>query len=204
MNTNNIADKTVYRSDYFFVTKEIIDGRKTPIYYVFTYEGVCIAQIKWYSPWRAFCFYPENNSTVWDSSCLREVIYILDKVNSEWENLKKDGESNMNIKLEWNVLLHDFNRDAIVKYNVLEHSSDLVTKIKDAIKSGDITTHDDLKDFVTRKLKPTYWSRTEYEIMVSGLFSKEKAQKIDVWYQIEMNLDNLIDYLINKLNLNIK
>ena len=49
-----------------------------------------------------------------------------------------------------------------------------------------------------------YWSRAEYEIMVSGLFDTDKPEKIDVWYQIEMNLDNIAEYLITKLKLDLK
>ena len=103
--------------------------------------------------------------------------------------------------LEWNVLLHDFNTDKIVKYNVLEYSEWLTSSIKRAIKKKEVVDYNSLKEFISRKLKAQYWSRAEYEIMVSGLITKKEPQKIYVWYQIEMNIDNFVDYLITKLNI---
>ena len=105
--------------------------------------------------------------------------------------------------LKWYVMIHDFNADKIVKYNVLEYDY-LIDSLKKAIKKKEITKYDELKEFVKRILMAQFWSRTEYEILVSGLHTRVEPQKIDVWYQIEMNLDNLLWYLIEKLKLDIK
>ena len=45
-----------------------------------------------------------------------------------------------------------------------------------------------------------YMSRAEYEILVSGLFDKDDAEKIDVWYQLEMNIDAIVEYIIGNLD----
>lgn len=105
--------------------------------------------------------------------------------------------------LKWYVMIHDFNVDKIVKYNILEYDY-LIDSLKKAIKKKEITKYDELKEFVKRILMAQFWSRTEYEILVSGLHTRVEPQKIDVWYQIEMNLDNLLWYLIEKLKLDIK
>lgn len=107
------------------------------------------------------------------------------------------------VKLSWNVMLHDFNADKIVKYDVLKNNDYLVDRIKKAIKKGEITKYDELKELVTHILRATYWSRTEYEIMVSGIHTRREPEKLDAWFQLEMNLDNIIEYLINKLKLDI-
>ena len=107
------------------------------------------------------------------------------------------------VDLKWYVMLHDFNKDKIVKYNVLEYDY-LIDSLKKAVKKKEITKYDELKEFVKRKLMAQFWSRAEYEILVSGLHTRVEPEKIDVWYQIEMNLDNLLEYLINKMNLNIE
>lgn len=108
-------------------------------------------------------------------------------------------------KLSWKVMLHDFNSDKIVSYDVLKNNDYLVDRIKKAIKKGEITKYDELKELVKHILKATYWSRTEYEILVSGIHTRRtEPEKIDAWYQLEMNLDNIIEYLINKLKLDIK
>ena len=109
-----------------------------------------------------------------------------------------------NVDLQWNVLFHDFNSDKIVKYNVLKDNTYLIDSIKKAIKKNEVTNFTELKELVTHKLRATYWSRAEYEILVSGLFTRKEPTKIDIWYQLEMNLDNLVEYLINKLKLDIK
>ena len=108
------------------------------------------------------------------------------------------------VELSWKVMLHDFNSDKIVSYDVLKNNDYLVDRIKKAIKKGEITKYDELKELVKRILKATYWSRTEYEILVSGIHTRRtEPEKIDVWFQLEMNLDNIVEYLINKLKLEI-
>lgn len=108
------------------------------------------------------------------------------------------------VELSWNVMLHDFNADKIVKYDVLKNNDYLVDRIKKAIKKGEITKYDELKELVTHILRATYWSRTEYEIMVSGIHTRREPEKLDAWFQLEMNLDNLCEYLNDKLKLNIE
>ena len=106
-------------------------------------------------------------------------------------------------ELKWYVMLHDFNKDKIVKYNVLEYDY-LIDSLKKAVKKKEITKYDEMKEFVKTKLMAQFWSRTEYEILVSGLHKRVEPEKIDVWYQLEMNLDNLCEYLNDKLKLNIE
>ena len=107
------------------------------------------------------------------------------------------------VSLEWNVLQYDFNLGRIVRYNVLEYSEWLISSIKRAIKKKEVVDYNSLKEFISRKLKARYWSRAEYEIMVSGLITKKEPQKIDVWYQIEMNIDSFVEYINDKLKLGI-
>lgn len=107
-------------------------------------------------------------------------------------------------ELSWKVILHDFNSDKVIKYDVLKNNDYLVDRIKKAIKKKEVTKYDELKELVSHILKATYWSRTEYEILVSGLHTRrEEPEKIDAWFQLEMNIDNLVEYLINKLKLDI-
>lgn len=107
------------------------------------------------------------------------------------------------VNLKWNVLMHDFNSDKIVYHNVLDDDY-LIDSLKKAIKKEEVVSYDDVKSFLSSKFKARYWSRTEYEILVSGLFDRDKKYKIDIWYQLEMNIDNITEYVINKLNLKIK
>jgi hypothetical protein len=51
-----------------------------------------------------------------------------------------------------------------------------------------------------------YWCKCEFEVIIGGLFSKtiDELDKIDVWYQIEPNLDTIVDYLNYKMDLKLK
>lgn len=58
-----------------------ITGRKTPIFNVLNRgsKGL-LAEIRWYAPWRQYCFFPLED-TVWNDGCLTDVKDFLGKVN---------------------------------------------------------------------------------------------------------------------------
>ena len=104
-----------------------------------------------------------------------------------------------NVSLEWYVLRHDFNHDKIIDYNVLWDS--LPEEISKEIKKKKINNKEELKNYLDRVFMSQYWCRTEYEILVSGLFSKENEEKIDVYRQIKCNLDIRTEYIISKMKI---
>lgn len=78
--TKNL-DSIVYLGNYFYITAEKLDEKKTITYYIVTKDsGQILAELKWYSPWRKHCFYPYDD-TVWDNKCLLEVMNYLNDVN---------------------------------------------------------------------------------------------------------------------------
>lgn len=96
-------------------------------------------------------------------------------------------------KLVWNVLIYDFNNKKIVPYNIF-YDGFLQEIIDDFYKGKSI------KEAIKKWAKYHYWSRTEYEIQVGGLFdTPEHFKKIDIYDQIEMNLDNIAQYVEIKL-----
>ncbi len=101
------------------------------------------------------------------------------------------------MNLEWNVLIHDFNKDKIKKYNIFR--ADLFEKIKKA----ECKTFTELREIINKWARYHYWGRAEYEIAVGGLFSKypEKFEKIDIYRQIEMNLDRITEYVGKNLGI---
>lgn len=109
-----------------------------------------------------------------------------------------------NKKLEWNVLRHDFNSDRIVTYNVLGDAfkEDLYKQYK----SKKITNLSELKEYLKRQFMYYYWSKCEHEIAMGGLSSKhpEEFEKIDVWRQLEINLDHIVNYINTYLEMNLK
>lgn len=103
--------------------------------------------------------------------------------------------------LKWNVLFEDSNTRQIRTYNVLAGS--FYDNLRKAIKKYKIKNRSQLKEYLTGEFMYHYWCKSEFEIAVGGLFVKDisELEKIDVWYQLEMNLDNIVDYLISKMNL---
>lgn len=103
------------------------------------------------------------------------------------------------VNLEWNVLLHDFNKDEIRNYNIFSESSP--ERIAKLIKRYNICNYDDFKERMKIVFMAQYWSRTEYEIIVSGFCKNAKEYKIDVWRQIEMNLDRILEYIMREMKI---
>lgn len=54
-------------------------SRKTEVYNVRSKnQGSTLGQIKWYAPWRQYCFYPSPNC-VFNVGCLEDIrVFILD------------------------------------------------------------------------------------------------------------------------------
>lgn len=108
-----------------------------------------------------------------------------------------------NKKLVWNVLLHDFNSDKIITYNVF--SDEFKENLYKEYRKKKINNKLELKEYIKSKMMYRYWSRCEYEIAVGGIHSKhpENFEKIDAYYQLEMNLDHIVDYINDYLEMNL-
>lgn len=106
-----------------------------------------------------------------------------------------------NVNLQWNVMMEDSNTRKIKPYNILGYN--FAEDLAKAIKKEKITDRKHLKDYLKTEFMYHYWSKSECEIAVGGLFAKhpDEYEKIDVWYQIEMNFDNIVDYIILKMKL---
>lgn len=106
-----------------------------------------------------------------------------------------------NVNLKWNVLHEDFNTRKIEPYNILGYSF-AETLAKD-IRKYKIENREQLKDHLKKEFMYHYWSKAEFEIVVGGVFSKcpDDYNKIDIWDQILLNFDNIIDYIILKMEL---
>ena len=108
------------------------------------------------------------------------------------------------VELRWFVLNHDFNTDQVVQYNALNKSiqEEIIKAVKSKMDYYDTSTYDKFKKVVDRILFSRYRSRCEYEILVRGLHSRDDNEfKIDIYSQLEPNLDIICSYIIKKLDL---
>lgn len=88
MANHNITEYTRYK--YFGITMcHQFPNRKSRRYMVQAHRprpGAIspMAFIKWYAPWRKYCFYPApDTETVWSSGCLADIQDFLDKLNEK-------------------------------------------------------------------------------------------------------------------------
>ena len=103
------------------------------------------------------------------------------------------------VTLVWNVLLWSFNKDEIIKYNIFSNSYLFVKDLHKEIRQKRVTNYNELRDYISHWSKYNYWSKAEYEIAISGLHSKEGIyEKIDIDYQIQMNLDRITEYVMKE------
>lgn len=96
-------------------------------------------------------------------------------------------------KLEWNVFYYDFNRRKIDTYNIFDHGG-FVKYVKEAINK-----YKDKESFAEQlktELLYYFWSKAEYEVLLSPWIGDEKAAvKIDVYKQVMLNFDVFLDYV---------
>ena len=102
-----------------------------------------------------------------------------------------------NVELKWYVFRWDFNAKKITNYNVL---SGLAEDIAKKVQAKKINNKDTLKEYLKKEFMYHYWSRTEHEVYISDLHGSE-GEKIDIWRQVEPNLDNIVDYVNLKMEL---
>lgn len=110
------------------------------------------------------------------------------------------------VDLKWYAVMHDFNKNELTYTNVLgeRFSEEILKRIKSKKDYFRIYDYESLKEQVRQYLMYHYWSKSEYEVLVTGLHSKmdeNDIHKIDIWYQLEPNLDRICEYIINEMQL---
>ncbi len=72
----------------------IVEDAPKPKTKVFTVGSNCsnsvLGEIKWYPPWRHYCFFPdEYYETIYSDRCLMALSKFITKINNEHKNKKK-------------------------------------------------------------------------------------------------------------------
>jgi len=72
---------------YFdIIAEQFKPGRKTQDFVIVNRNAkIVIGTIKWYGPWRQYCFYPVSD-TVWSAGCLEGVFEFLNEVKQTRRN----------------------------------------------------------------------------------------------------------------------
>lgn len=103
-----------------------------------------------------------------------------------------------NVELEWYVLRWDFNQKKVVNYNILKWRKE---DIANEVRKKHIHNKSILKEYLKTVFIYDYWSKAECEFYISDLHGDD-YEKIDMWRQIEPNLDIITDYINDKMKLN--
>lgn len=100
----------------------------------------------------------------------------------------------------FNVIWWDFNKKEPEAYDIMPFlvNSYFDKSRKERPKISDKTA---IKDFIKRMSLWMWWGRTEYEIILSDWPCNRYNEKIDIYYQIMMNLDIIVDIFIYNVKL---
>ena len=92
----------------------------------------------------------------------------------------------------FNVLIWDFNGKNLTITDVLPYFRNEYKRAKNNERPQTIN---EWKEFIKRWGMYRYWSRSEYEIIVLPWPTQGKGVKIDVWDQINSNIDIIAEIL---------
>lgn len=100
---------------------------------------------------------------------------------------------------KYNVIIYDFNRQQMVAYDIVPYFEDEYNHLIKEDKAK-IKTYEDLKDFVKGRAMYQFWSRCEWEIILSNWPSNNHFEKWDVYDQVLLNLDFVTTAVANKID----
>lgn len=115
-----------------------------------------------------------------------------------------------NVELEYYAFVYDWNTKSLDWVNILgdRYKERLVKALKTKNEELSVTNRRELRENLRGYLFYHYASRAEYEILVGDLFSGldpakyvDEMVKMDVYDQVIMNLDMIVDYIINEMDI---
>ena len=99
-------------------------------------------------------------------------------------------------KLKYYAMYYDWNDHEVGYTNVLR--SEIIESLSKMVKKG--ANRHALRERLVSLFKYYYWSKSEYEILVNSLSNREEhIRKIDIWFQLEPNVDVILDYILTSI-----
>lgn len=97
----------------------------------------------------------------------------------------------------FNVIWFNFNGSEFESYNIMLY---LVNRYKEYKEKDRLNTRDDIKEFIKTTSMYMWWGRCEYEIILEDWPCNEVHKKVDIYWQIMLNLDIIVDIFIENIN----
>ena len=107
----------------------------------------------------------------------------------------------MSREIKYYAMYYDLNSREIRKTNVIQE--DILKRLQDMVKKGKIKDRLQFKECLKGEFMYRYWCKREYEVSVGDLHEKDlsKYEKIDVYDQLEANLDVITEYIIREMGI---
>lgn len=103
--------------------------------------------------------------------------------------------------IPFNVIIDDCNAQEFKAYDVMPY---LMNCYKTTKKDKRPKTFDECKEFVISNSRYMYWARCQYEICLKAWCSRTKEKKVDVHWQIKMNLGVITRLFMENLGIQEK
>lgn len=97
----------------------------------------------------------------------------------------------------FNVIIEDMNSGEFEPYDIMPYLMDCYKKAKKKPE-----TYGEFYDFIKAESMYQWWSRCEYELILTGWPNEKHQEKWDIHKQVMMNIDIIIDVLIENINCN--
>lgn len=107
----------------------------------------------------------------------------------------------MSREIKYYAMHYDFNAKEIRKTNVIHE--DILKSLQEMVKKGKIKDRIQFRECLRSEFMYRYWCKREWEISVGDLYEKDLNQyeEIDVYDQLEANLDVITDYIIREMGI---
>lgn len=101
--------------------------------------------------------------------------------------------------MAWYILWYNPNLKQIELRNVFNLSVKFNQELQTLSKVKDTITFEEFSNQLRSAAKYCFWSKCEYEILVSPWASKGEDKKIDVYYQLALNWPQFAQYTFSNI-----
>jgi hypothetical protein len=100
---------------------------------------------------------------------------------------------------KYNCIIFDFNKKSFVEYDIMPYFMRVYEHSKESFNNLE-----DCKKFILKWGQYQFWSRCEYEVILKDWPNGCKESKIDVFWQIKINIDIISEIFLHNINEKIK
>ena len=118
-------------------------------------------------------------------------MHFLEQFAYHFTNKKRINNKEV-ILIEWYVYYHDFNAQKIIKWNVFNHGT-FKNEVNKILQEK--LNKDNFSEKLKREVMYYFWSKCEYEIILSPWTGRADDIKIDIYDQIMMNWNSFVGYM---------